>query len=165
MFKSIPNYARLYYLAFGVLILDQITKLWVMHSIPYSTYIYPNTIPIINNFFYLAHVRNTGAAWGQLSGQTYWLATLALIALLLIYIFRNQLELHRHSVQWAFGLLIGGVIGNFIDRLAYGFVVDFLDVHIFSYRWPAFNIADCGITIGVIIYIFLSFKKDLAKKA
>jgi len=88
-----------------------------------------------------------------------------LIALSAIYRFRHTLELHRSSMQLAFGLLIGGVLGNLVDRLVHGHVIDFLDFHLgFTIplvlptgRYPAFNVADCGIVIGVFTYITLSF--------
>jgi signal peptidase II len=60
-------------------------------------------------------------------------------------------------MQVAFGLLVGGIIGNMIDRFAYGHVVDFLDFHFGTYRYPSFNIADCGITVGVVLYILATF--------
>ena len=158
--RNIANYLRLYYLAFAVLILDQGSKIWILKTIrPGTGMLYSHPIPIIHDFFYLVHIHNTGAAWGQLSGQTLWLALLAIIALALIYFFSKQLEVYKHNVQYAFGLLIGGVVGNFIDRVFHGYVIDFLDFHLGSYRWPAFNIADCGITIGVALYILRSCGK------
>lgn len=163
LFQGIGNYARLYVVALSVLALDQVSKLWILASIPAGTYIYPEPIVVLKHFFYIVHIHNSGAAWGQLSGNNHWLALLAIIALFFIYFFRKHLELYRHGVQYAFGLLIGGIIGNFIDRIYYGYVIDFLDFHLWSYRFPAFNIADCGITIGVAIYILLSFKKTTVK--
>ena len=88
-----------------------------------------------------------------------------MVALFAIYKLRRSLELHRNPMQWAFGLLVGGILGNMVDRMIHGHVIDFLDFHLpFSIpyilpggRYPSFNIADCGIVIGVFTYIALSF--------
>lgn len=101
----------------------------------------------------------------MLSGYSGWLAAFALVALAVIYYFRHTLELHRLAMQIAFGLLIGGILGNFVDRMLHGHVIDFLDFH-FPFqipvvmptgRYPSFNIADCGIVIGTFIYVGVSF--------
>lgn len=122
-------------------------------------------IEVIKNFFYIVHIGNEGAAWGMFAGHGTLLALFALVALFVIYKFRHALELHRTPMQFAFGLLVGGVLGNFVDRIVHGHVIDFLDFHFpFSIpgllpdgRYPAFNIADCGIVVGVLAYITLSF--------
>jgi signal peptidase II len=165
-----PNtcYKRLLLTALIVFAADQLTKIWIFNHIRLDSYFYPNdpdVIEVIQDFFYIVHIGNEGAAWGMLSGHGEFLALFALIALFAIYKFRHTFELHRVAMQYAFGLLIGGVIGNLIDRLVHGHVIDFLDFH-FSFtipwvlptgRYPAFNIADCGIVIGVFTYITLSF--------
>ena len=101
---------------------------------------------------------NFGAAWGLLSGQKIFLTLFALAALAAIFKFRRQLELERRPVQLAFGLLVGGIFGNLLDRLRHGYVVDFLDftLPLIGYRWPAFNAADCGIVVGVGIFLVLN---------
>jgi len=96
-----------------------------------------------------------------------------LIALFAIYLLRDTLELHRKSMQYAFGLLAGGILGNMTDRLVHGHVIDFLDFHfpftipwlIPTGRYPSFNIADCGIVIGTILYLILSFKIEAKKNS
>lgn len=147
-----------------VLLLDQLTKLWIVKNIPFKSYYYPqdaDVIEIIEGFFYIVHIGNEGAAWGIFSGHGEILAIFTLIALGAIYKFRHSLELHRKAVQIGFGMLIGGALGNLVDRIVRGHVIDFLDFHfgftiplvLPSGRYPAFNIADCGIVIGVIIYV------------
>lgn len=148
------DYGRLYIIGLFVVMLDQVSKLWILYNITPGAYIDPPPISIIDPFFYIVHIYNTGSAWGQLPGKSQFLALLAVIALICIFIFRKRLELKDWSMQWTFGLLCGGIVGNLIDRLIYGHVIDFLDFHFFGYRFPAFNIADSGITVGVILYVF-----------
>lgn len=102
----------------------------------------------------------TGAAWSILSGRSTWLAFLALVALLAIFLFRRHLGLERRSIQLAFGLLCGGILGNLLDRVRLGYVSDFLDFHFGDYIYPTFNIADCGIVCGVILYVLLSLRQS-----
>ena len=149
-----------------IIVLDQLTKLLVMHYLPWSpespVYALEGKNPpicVIDGFFYIVHITNQGAAWGILSGQTYLLTSIALVTLAALWFFRKQLGFEYPAVQYAMGLFCGGIIGNLIDRICYGHVVDFLDVHlpIINYRWPAFNVADCGIAVGVGLYIIVSF--------
>jgi signal peptidase II len=161
------SYKRLFFTALIVFVADQLTKIWIFKNIALDSYFYPqdaDVIEVIQNVFYIVHIGNEGAAWGMFSGHGEMLALFALIALVAIYIFRHSLELHRQSMQFAFGLLIGGVLGNLVDRLMHGHVIDFLDIH-FAFtipwvlpngRYPAFNIADSGIVIGTFTYIALS---------
>lgn len=166
--EKVTDYTKLFIIAAVVLLLDQLTKLWITQNIAFNSYFYPqdtDVIEIINGFFYIVHIGNQGAAWGMFSGHGEILALFTLLALVAIYKFRHSLELHRKWVQVAFGLLIGGAFGNLVDRLLQGHVVDFLDFHFgFSIPWilpngryPAFNIADCGIVIGVFIYVLTGF--------
>ncbi|WP_162025093.1 MULTISPECIES: signal peptidase II [unclassified Lentimonas] len=162
------SYKRLFITAIIVFVFDQLTKIWIFNTMPLDSYFYPHdkdVIEVIKNFFYIVHIGNEGAAWGMFAGHGEILALFALVALSAIYKFRNELELYRIPMQFAFGLLIGGVLGNLVDRLVHGHVIDFLDFHFgFTIPWvlpdgryPAFNIADCGIVIGVFTYITLSF--------
>jgi signal peptidase II len=167
-FKKISRYRLLYLSAIVVFILDQLSKAWIFKNLALDSYFVPDSIPVIDNFFYIVHIGNEGAAWGMLSGYGGLLALFAVVALFAIYKLRHSLELHRKPMQWAFGLLIGGILGNMVDRLVHGHVIDFLDFHFpFSIPWvmptgryPSFNIADCGIVIGTIIYLYLSLKSE-----
>lgn len=136
---------------------DQVSKAWIHHSLPFGAYHAPDNIELIPGFFHIVHLGNTGAAWGILPGMSFWLGVLAAAALAAIFIFRRYLHLDLLAVQISFGFLVGGIFGNLIDRLLHGHVIDFLDFHFGSFTWPAFNIADAGICIGVAIYIILSF--------
>lgn len=160
-------YAPLWVIGVGTLLLDQATKAAIVRRLPYDTFLEPNRIEVIPGFFNLVHVGNTGAAWGLFQGGSIWLAALAILTLSAIYWFRTQLALHLRPVQIAFGLLTGGIVGNMLDRFFYGHVVDFLDVRIdlgfFYYIWPTFNVADCGIVVGVVLYIALSLRHPQLK--
>lgn len=165
-------YYRLFVIAGLILVLDQITKILVQYSIPFeSSYFAPDRVTIIEDFFYLVHIGNKGAAWGMFSEYSGILTLLSFAVLLFIFCFRKQLELHRGTVQIAFGLLIGGILGNLIDRIRVGHVIDFIDIHLpftLPYilpfgRWPAFNIADSAIVVGMLFYLLLSLS-DTKKK-
>lgn len=141
--------------------LDQITKLWINAKLPFNpqhVHGAPRDIPVIDGFFYLIHVGNTGAAWSMFSGQSVMLATLAAVTLLAIFFWRRALGLRLRLAQTAFGLLCGGIVGNLVDRLMHGHVIDFIDLHFGSYVYPTFNVADSAICIGVALYLWQSLR-------
>ncbi|HTB63109.1 MAG TPA: signal peptidase II [Opitutales bacterium] len=152
------GYGRFWAAFLAVLVADQLSKAWVRGHIPEGTYHDPPPIPVIDGFFYFVHVNNTGAAWSMFEHYPRALALLGAAALLAVFYFRKSLELHKPFLQYTFGLLCGGILGNLVDRCVNGSVVDFLDVHLPGYRYPAFNVADSGITVGVIIYLVYSFR-------
>jgi signal peptidase II len=156
--QGLRAYGRFWVTLLAILLADQVSKAWVVRHIAANTYFDPEPIPVIPGFFYFVNVSNTGAAWGMLSRYTPWLACLGVAALGAIFIFRRQLELGKPLLQYTFGLLCGGIIGNLVDRQRQGRVVDFLDFHLPGYRYPAFNVADAGITVGVTIYLIYSFR-------
>jgi signal peptidase II len=149
------KYRLLLIVAVVILLSDQGTKFWVTQTIPYGTYL--NPIPVIDGFLYWVHIGNTGAAWGMLQGFGLLLGIFAIITIAVIFAFRRVLLLHTVPMQIAFGLLIGGILGNLVDRVFVGHVIDFVDVHLPFYRWPAFNVADSGICVGVLGYVWMSF--------
>lgn len=135
---------KIIYLIAGIgILLDQITK--------FLASIYLDNIDIIPGFFSLTYVENKGAAWGILNNSTIVLVGISVIVLLLIskYI-SSTIEFTKLSVV-SYGLLIGGIFGNLIDRIFRGFVIDFLNFNILGYNFPVFNIADTMIVIGVIL--------------
>lgn len=156
--ERIHAYRLLWWLGLTVFVLDQLTKFWIAATLPYPTYEPPEAITVIDGFFYIIHVGNTGAAWSLFAGQSLMLAFLALVTLVAIYFWRRSLELKNTTVQIAFGLLCGGIIGNLVDRVLHGHVIDFLDFHFGSYIYPTFNVADAGICIGVGIYLIHSLR-------
>jgi len=135
----------------GLLIVtaDQLSKLWIR-----SNLLVGQSLPEAG-FFRLTHVHNTGAAFGLFQGQSFPLTIVALvgIAVLLLYalfIYRRFPFLDNVLGKSALGLVLGGTVGNLIDRLRFGYVIDFIGVGI----WPAFNIADSAIVVGVIIFAY-----------
>ncbi|MBO6102251.1 MAG: signal peptidase II [Opitutales bacterium] len=158
-----------------VALLDQITKWAVARALPWvdNTPVYnlnsasAKPVEVVKDFFYIVHITNEGAAWGMLSGQTYLLSSIALVTLSAMWIFRRELGFKNPVLQVAMGLFGGGIVGNLLDRIFRGQVVDFLDVHLpfVNYRWPAFNVADCAIAAGVTLYIIVSMLMDFRQKA
>lgn len=151
------------WLSFVVLILDQITKLAVAANM--QLYQSIQVLP----FFNLTYVHNTGAAFSFLSEaggwQRWFFAALAFVISVVITMWLARLKRHETLLAVSLALVLGGAVGNLIDRLAYGYVIDFLDVYYQDWHWPAFNIADSAITIGVALMIAESFglgKKDEA---
>ena len=162
--ERILAYRLLLILAAGIFIADQITKIWIIERLPLGSYGPVHSITIIPYFFYLVHVGNTGAAWSMLTGKSTLLAFIAIATLVGIYFWRRELALRDRLGQFAFGLLCGGIIGNLVDRLLHGHVVDFLDFHFGSYIYPTFNVADSAICVGVFFYIWHSFRSQPLKK-
>lgn len=111
------------------------------------------TINLIDNFFRITYVKNTGAAFSIFSNNTILviIISVVIIGFLLFYIYKNKGNNKLENVSYAF--ILGGAIGNLIDRLVYGYVIDFLDFEILSYDAPIFNLADTFIVIGVILFL------------
>lgn len=163
--SKFSQYRLLLILAAAVLFLDQATKLWIDHALPFGAFYPPDAIVVIPGLFHIVHVGNTGAAWSMFSEYTWLLTLIGFIALILIYVFRDTLELKDTRIQLAFGLIIGGIIGNLIDRVRLKYVVDFLDFHFRGNHFPSFNVADSAITVGVTLYIIFSiFTKQPVKE-
>ncbi|GAE89117.1 signal peptidase II [Acetivibrio straminisolvens] len=132
----------------GFVAIDQLTKYIVISNIEFG-----DKISVINNFFYLTHWRNTGAAWGIMQNGRYILVpvTIALSALLAYFIFKNRNKFYRFSLS----MILGGALGNLIDRIfrPEG-VVDFLDFQFGSYHFPVFNAADTFVVVGTILLAY-----------
>ena len=160
---SLPRRALAYQVfwacALTVFLLDQLSKAWISARLPFPTYGEPGAIRVVSKFFYLVHLGNTGAAWSMFSGASLALALLACGTLVAIFLWRRALGLRDRIAQVSFGLLCGGIAGNLVDRLLHGHVIDFLDFHFGSYIYPTFNIADSGICVGVILYLFFSLRQ------
>jgi signal peptidase II len=154
-------YRRLLGIAITVFVLDQATKLWINARVPFDplhSHGAGQDIEVIRDFFYIIHVGNTGAAWSMFSGKSFFLAILALGTLVAIWFWRHTLGLRQPLAQVSFGLLCGGIVGNLVDRLVHGHVIDFVDLHFGNYIYPTFNVADSGICVGVIFYLWLSLR-------
>ena len=137
--------------------LDQFTKWLVVRSIrPEESRV------VISGFFDLVNWRNTGAAWGILQNYNLVLTAVSVLTVLALYLFRHSFQLRRPGPRIALGLIAGGIIGNLIDRARVGHVIDFLFFYIGQYHWPAFNVADSAICVGVSLYIILSWRGNHA---
>lgn len=145
---------RTFVIGFIFLIIDQVTKIIVSSTIPENT-----DITIIKNFFSITNVYNTGAAFSILEGRTIFLSILSIIILIMLIKMSKDFIMNRRNI-WAFGLLMGGIFGNFSDRLFLGMVRDFLNLKLFGYDFPVFNIADTCIVIGVFLLIISIFKGE-----
>lgn len=137
-----------------ILLLDIITKQLVITNL-----LEHQSITIINNFFSITYAKNTGVAFSFLEGYLplVILITSTIIISILIYINKNNPNKYESI---CYGFIIGGALGNLLDRIIYGYVIDFLDFTIFNYNYPIFNIADTFIVIGILILIILSFKEN-----
>ncbi len=153
---------KYYGIAIFVIILDQLTKLSIVKNMEYG-----ESISIIDPYFGLFSHRNRGAAWGMLQGQFWLFALITIIVIVGIIYYYHKEAKGKPLFQTSLMLLLGGAIGNFIDRIFRGEVVDFVHVIIpvINYDFPIFNIADASLTIGVImLIIYLLFEEKLEKK-
>jgi signal peptidase II len=128
--------------------LDQLSKWWILHHLGRF-----ESISVVENFFHIRHVLNTGGAFGFLSASTsvyvyYFFVLFTVVAIGFIGLLYAKLDADQHWPAVAIALIIAGALGNFIDRLRFRAVIDFLDVHVYSHHWPTFNIADSAITVG-----------------
>ena len=113
---------------------------------------------VIKDFFYITYVRNTGAAWSLFAGKTWLLiiVSILIIGLIVGYIYKNKPKATMEKIGYS--MILGGAFGNFIDRIVYGYVIDFFDFYIFGYDYPIFKLADSFILIGVILLIICTWR-------
>ncbi len=138
-------------IAIAITVLDQVSK-----SLVESFFALGESREVIPGLFSLTYLRNPGAAWGILSNYTAHLTALSLVMLGLIFYFRRSFLTNSWEHRVALGLMVGGIIGNLIDRVKLGYVVDFFDFYIGQSHWPVFNIADSAICVGVGMYLLSS---------
>lgn len=140
-------------IAIFIVVMDQLIKLLVdKYELLFVKFIIPN-------FFYLTKVYNTGAAWSVLSGSKYLLIAFSIIAFILLFKYQKSIKNNIRNVL-AFGLIYGGLIGNLIDRVRLGYVIDYIGIYIFKYQFPIFNLADIAIVIGFGLLIYAIFKGE-----
>ena len=130
----------------GVVLFDRISKVFFVHSLSLG-----ESFPVFRNILHMTLVHNTGIAFGLFKDKGFVFILIAVIAIILlvvnIFYYRQNNEVLSRTYILGFSLILGGAIGNLIDRVIYGYVIDFIDFRI----WPVFNIADSAITIGAVI--------------
>lgn len=134
-------------------LLDQVSKYIVINYLN-------KEIVVIKKFLYLVYTKNNGAAFSILTGKRIFLIliTLLIIGWLIYYIIKSKINSKAQII--AFALIIGGSLGNLIDRIVRGYVIDFISVKIFGYNFPVFNIADSLICIGVFLLLIIQLRKE-----
>jgi len=139
------------WLSILVVVLDQATKIWIDSSLQYN-----QPIPVLA-FFDLRLLYNEGAAWSFLAEaggwQRWFLSGLAVVVTTILIVWLSRLKQGTSLLAVALALVIGGAVGNVIDRIMYGYVIDFIDIYYNAWHWPAFNLADSAISLGAILLV------------
>lgn len=146
-----------------VFILDQVSKIFIVRNLPLSS-----SLNIIPGFFNLTHIHNRGAIFGFLSQSGSQLvhyllmfASLVALSLVVYYFFKTPPE--EKILKISLSLILAGAMGNLIDRIFRGYVIDFLDFYVKKWHWPSFNVADASVSIGAVFLIFILFFKRSSK--
>ena len=137
-------------IALLIVFIDQLTKLLIIKNFKLN-----ETLPIINNIFHLTYIQNTGAGFGILKGFNILLILIAIAVVIIIFYYFKKIRENEILLQFLVGFILGGTLGNLIDRIRLSYVIDFLDFRI----WPVFNIADSFVTIGIIGLIIYFWNK------
>ncbi len=150
----------LFFLAAALaLALDQLSKLWIRAHLPFGA-----RIEVLPAWIHLQHVQNRGAAWGVLSGQKLFLVIFTAIVIGIVLKSAREVVGQGKVAALGFGLILGGAVGNFLDRLAFGYVTDFFDLDT-PIEWvrsfPVFNVADSALSVGVVLMVLaMVWKRD-----
>lgn len=145
---------KIFVISVVTLIIDQICK-----SIVQALFRLGESITLLPSFLKLTYIHNEGAAWGIFANRPIVIIVGTMVALFVLY--RYMYSFRKTSVnEFAFGLLVGGITGNLIDRVLFGYVRDFIDIYIFGYDFPVFNFADTAIVVGVILLIIAILKGE-----
>jgi signal peptidase II len=141
-------------IACAVIIADQVSKYFVICSVPEGT-----KVDVIGNVLRISHIRNSGAIFGVMKSSGGYFTVFSLVAAIVLVVVLLLSKRARGLVKVGLGLVLGGAIGNLIDRLRLGAVVDFVDIGVGNgMRWPSFNVADLAITVGVIFIVICSLR-------
>ncbi len=152
-FRPSPIARRSLVLALAVVVLDQASKWWIL-----AVVMQPPRVIEVTSFFNLVMWWNRGVSFGLFDSDSplnLWLLPLVVIGVTAALAYW-LLQAERPWLGWGLGLVIGGAVGNLVDRLRFGAVADFLDFHAFGWHWPAFNVADSGVTVGAAIILLES---------
>jgi signal peptidase II len=148
-----------YIIALFIILLDQFTKWLVVKNMSLG-----DSITIIENFLYITSHRNRGAAWGILQGQMWFFYVVTVIVIIGIVFYIQKAVKGKHLLGISLGLMLGGAIGNFIDRVFRKEVVDFINTFIFSYDFPVFNVADSALVVGVGLLMLQMLREEREAK-
>ncbi len=146
---------KIYVFSILFVLIDQLIKRVITIQIPYQS-----EQQIIPHFFSITNVHNEGGAWSILNGNVWFLILISVLALLFILYFLKKEETISKIEGLLYPLLLGGIVGNLIDRLFLGYVVDYLSFILFGYYFPVFNLADIGIVLSILGLLFLSMKEE-----
>jgi len=157
--KTRPHWLVFLGLAAIVVVLDQLTKAWLVAQLAPG-----QAMTVLGDWLRLVHGQNTGGLFGLFKGQAQIFALVSLVVLGLIVVYHGRTRPSRY-LSVTLGLLLGGAIGNLIDRLNYGYVVDWVDAGIGSLRWYTFNVADSAISSALVLLLAVSFVPAIARRA
>ena len=146
----------------SVLLLDQLTKVYIDRT--FALY---QSVEVVANFFHITYLRNKGAAFGILADSAFrvpFFIGVSLLAVAMILWYFRQLPQNQVGQQLGLSLILGGALGNLIDRIRLGEVIDFLDVHWYRHHWPAFNVADSAICVGVGLLLLCMWRVERREK-
>ncbi|ALC15274.1 lipoprotein signal peptidase [Desulfuromonas soudanensis] len=159
---AVSRYKLLGLVSAVILVVDQATKLYID-----SRFLLHESVQVVENFFHITYVRNKGAAFGILSDSPLripFFITVALVAALGILWYLSRTRADQRLLHFALALVFSGAVGNLIDRIRLGEVIDFLDVHWYRHHWPAFNVADSAITVGVALMLLDMWQEERKSK-
>jgi signal peptidase II len=149
---------RYLFLSLAVIVADQWSKWMIEAHLPFHS-----SQPVVSGLFNLTHVRNSGVAFGLFASDggrgSWFLVLLGLVALAAVAVYFRFTPSHDRFLLTALALVVGGAVGNLIDRTTSGAVTDFLDLYTGAHHWPAFNVADSAISIGIVLMLFDSFRQ------
>lgn len=152
------NLKSVYFFGIIFLIVDQTLKILVEQKM-----ILNQTIVVIKNFFSITLVHNLGAAFSIFIGSRIFLILVGIIALILISLYIRKIEEFNDYDVFTYSLLLGGILGNLLDRIIHGYVIDYLNFNIFNYNFPIFNFADVCIVVSVILIFIKAIREDVWK--
>jgi signal peptidase II len=146
---------RLFLVAFGTLAADLATKFLVVRLLP----LHSPTVNILGDLLRLAHVKNHGSAFGLIQGGRLFFIVFSLFSIALVATLARLPRYRTPAFGFSLGMILGGALGNLVDRVAFGPVTDFIDMGIGTHRWPTYNVADIGITAGVLLLAVLLLRQ------
>lgn len=157
-----PSYLLLLLVTMGSLLIDQLTKIYVDRAFDLH-----QSIPVVDGLFNLTYLRNKGAAFGFLANTSYRLPFFILVSVIAVFVILfayRKLRRDQKIAQLSLALILSGALGNLIDRIRLGEVIDFLDVYWKTYHWPAFNVADSAICVGVFLLAIDMLREESRQK-